>query len=166
MVLAVSGNLRAVLKVSATSKGRHAMTWQPLSDDALVRAGSVVCLAGEIDYRDADNLRLLLNDRLGAAPPYATLRIDMAAVTYLDSTAFAVLLGAFLYAKDLSVALVVDDVRGQVRRLMRTTGTLALLTREPGDPRPPAAARSSHAGAGGRTIRLERHHVTDGHGHP
>jgi anti-anti-sigma factor len=142
------------------------MTWQPLSDDAPARAGTVVYLTGELDYRDADNLRLLLDDRLRAAPPYATLRIDMAAVTYLDSTAFAVLLAALLHAKDLSVALVVDDVRGQVLRLMRTTGTLALLTQESGGLRPPAAAGSSDAGAGGRTIRLERHHVTDGHGHP
>jgi anti-sigma B factor antagonist/stage II sporulation protein AA (anti-sigma F factor antagonist) len=87
-----------------------------------------VVAVGEIDMSTADVLRDALNDALDKNPPAVVL--DMAGVTFLDSTGIAALVVAHNRAIDENTALTLINCRPIVRRVLDVTGLLGPLTEE------------------------------------
>jgi anti-anti-sigma factor len=89
------------------------------------RSGSAqVILTGEIDLSNVDSLARAL-----AAAPYASDRvvIDLAGVTFLDSTGIAALVVAQRRAVVAGRRLTVANAQGMVRRVLDLTGALHTL---------------------------------------
>jgi anti-sigma B factor antagonist len=95
-------------------------------------SGSVrLILTGEIDVSSVD----LLTQGLAAVPVTDRLVIDLAGVTFLDSTGLAALVVAHRRAAAAGRSLAVVNARGIVRRVLEVTGTFPILAGW--DPSPP-----------------------------
>jgi anti-sigma B factor antagonist/stage II sporulation protein AA (anti-sigma F factor antagonist) len=90
------------------------------------REGCVrVILTGEIDMSNVDTLA----EALAAAPATAhSLVVDLADVTFLDSTGIAALLSAHRRAGASGRTLTVVNAQGMVRRVLDITGVYPALT--------------------------------------
>jgi anti-sigma B factor antagonist/stage II sporulation protein AA (anti-sigma F factor antagonist) len=92
--------------------------------------GQVVRLVavGEIDMSTADVLRASLNDALDKNPPAVV--VDMAGVTFLDSTGIA----AFVVARNRAIGenttLTLINCGSIIRQVLEVTGLLGPLTGE------------------------------------
>jgi anti-sigma B factor antagonist len=84
----------------------------------------VVRLAGELDISSADELRGLLSDTIRETP---VVDIDLSTLTFMDSTALSVLIGAHQEAATAGGSLTVHNPAGHVRRVVDVTGVLPLL---------------------------------------
>jgi len=82
----------------------------------------VLCLSGSIDSTNADDMMARLQQAIGAKEKAIVL--DFAAVRYLTSAAFRVLLVATDEAENESVAFALCNVTGQVRDLFEMGGLL------------------------------------------
>ncbi|MEV4462747.1 STAS domain-containing protein [Micromonospora echinofusca] len=107
-------------------------TWQWRVDVGAARR--VVALSGEIDMSGADRLDDLLHETIAQA---ATVQVDLAGLTFIDSTVLSILVGAYHHAADRGVDLTLVNAAGQVRRVLDMTGIMQLFGRV-ADP-PPAA---------------------------
>ncbi|MFI6784686.1 STAS domain-containing protein [Micromonospora sp. NPDC050276] len=107
-------------------------TWHWRVDVGVAR--SVLALSGEIDMSGADLLDDLLLETIAQA---ATVEVNLAGLTFIDSTVLSTLVGAHHHAAGRGVDLSVVNATGQVRRVLDMTGIMQLLGRvaEP----PPAA---------------------------
>jgi anti-sigma B factor antagonist len=85
----------------------------------------VVCPEGELDLAVADAFRTVLQDALRTA--HRAVQIDLAAVTFIDSTALAVLVDAWRQAEERGVTLCVLHPAPNVRRVLDITGLDRLL---------------------------------------
>jgi len=95
-------------------------------------SGSVrMILTGEIDVSSVD----LLARGLAAVPATDSLVIDLAGVTFLDSTGLAALVVAHRRAAAAGRTLAVVNARGIVRRVLDITGMFPILAGR--DPTPP-----------------------------
>ena len=101
---------------------------------------TVVRLAGELDVSSADELRELLSDTIRETP---VVDIDLTTLTFMDSTALSVLIGAHREAARAGGSLTVRNPAGHVRRVLDVTGVLPLLGPhdEPGTARAYAQSR-------------------------
>lgn len=94
-----------------------------------------VIAAGEIDMRTAADVRAVLDAVLERHPPKVV--IDMAAVTFMDSTGLGVLTSARNRAGDHGRVVVINP-HPIVQRILEITGLLELFTdapcREPDNP--------------------------------
>lgn len=91
----------------------------------------VVTVRGEIDAFTAPDLRLALRQLIeerGAS----TLVIDLAAVTFLDSTALGVLLGALRRLRERDGSLLVVEPHPPAARVFELTGLDTVLDLYPG----------------------------------
>jgi anti-anti-sigma factor len=70
---------------------------------------------------------------LNAGP--SPLTVDLAGVTFLDSTGISVLVKAYNRATEDGIALSLTDCQRIVRRVLEVTGLLSVLTRDGGDSR-------------------------------
>ena len=95
---------------------------------------SVLALSGEIDMSGADRLDDLLHETIAQA---GTVEVDLAGLTFIDSTVLSTLVGAHHYAVDRGVHVTLVNAAGQVRRVLDMTGIMQLFGRV-ADP-PPAA---------------------------
>jgi anti-sigma B factor antagonist len=93
--------------------------------------GQVVRLVavGEIDMSTTDVLRASLNDALDNRRPLAVV-VDMAGVTFLDSTGIA----AFVVARNRAIGenttLTLINCGSIIRQVLEVTGLLGILTGE------------------------------------
>lgn len=85
----------------------------------------VVCPEGELDLAVADSFRRELQDAVRAAD--RAVHVDLAAVTFIDSTALAALVDAWRQAAERSVVLCVLRPAPNVRRVLAITGLDQLL---------------------------------------
>ena len=108
------------------------------SDFAVVSAPHssecVVKAVGEIDLATAPQLRDVLTAELAAAP--ATLVIDMAEVTFIDSTGLSAVIAAFKQGQASSIPVVLRAPSQRVRMVLEVSGldrVLTVLTDPPAD---------------------------------
>src|SRR5262245_47647350 len=85
----------------------------------------VVCPEGELDLAVASSFRILLQDALGRAD--RAVHVDLAGVTFIDSTALAVLVDAWRQAAERGLVLCVLRPMPNVRRVLDITGLDRLL---------------------------------------
>lgn len=95
--------------------------WQDTDSGGQVR----VSLAGEIDMSSVGTLAHTLAALPRAAP---SLVVDLADVTFLDSTGIAALVIAQRRAVAAGQTFTVVNAQGGVRRVLDITGTLSTLT--------------------------------------
>jgi anti-sigma B factor antagonist len=80
---------------------------------------TVLEVAGEVDLSSADQLR---DTAIAALTPYGgTLRIDLAGVTFMDSTGLRALMAIYEYAGDQHRVLI-QNPRRNVQRILEITG--------------------------------------------
>jgi anti-sigma B factor antagonist len=85
----------------------------------------VVKARGEIDIYTGEQLREVLRDVLAESP--ARVVIDLAEVTFIDSTGLSVIVAAFKRAQDTRTELVFQGAGPNVLRVLELTGLNHLL---------------------------------------
>lgn len=108
------------------------MTATPVWSHELHRDGgvSVVSLRGELDIAASDTLRDLLLQEFDT-PDTRRVTVDMAGVTFIDSTALSALVRAHSYAHDRGGVFSVINVGRTVRRVFEVTGLYDIFTSVP-----------------------------------
>jgi anti-sigma B factor antagonist len=97
-------------------------------------AGSASCTIearGEIDIYTGERLRDVLRDALATRPDQIV--IDMAGVTFIDSSGLGVVIGAFKRAQDGGIGLALRAPTGRVLRVLELSGlhhALKILPRD------------------------------------
>jgi anti-sigma B factor antagonist len=86
----------------------------------------VVRARGEIDIYTGPALRDVLRDAAAAGPSQVV--IDMAEVTFIDSSGLSVIIGAYKRAQDSGIDLVLRGATARVVRLLEMTGLNRVLT--------------------------------------
>jgi anti-anti-sigma factor len=101
----------------------------PLYRQAVSRSGgrSTVVLAGELDLSNRDDIHAMLLAEL-TDPQTAAVRLDLAAVGFLDSTALAVLVAVYQSARDAGKTFAITAVSAPVSRILQVTGLEKILT--------------------------------------
>jgi anti-sigma B factor antagonist len=94
----------------------------PLSIDVTVADGrATIAVTGEIDIRSAPELREQLQTVL--ADGVTAIQLDLRNVTFLDSTALSVMVGAHKrLAREHGALDIVTSTEGAVRRVLEVTG--------------------------------------------
>ena len=92
-------------------------------------AAHVASVSGELDAHTAPFLRRRLLP-LAERVPESQLIVDLAGVTFLDSTALGVLIGTAKLLQEHGGALVVASADPRLRRLFELAGVLPLLRLE------------------------------------
>jgi anti-anti-sigma factor len=85
-----------------------------------------VVAEGEIDMTTAGQMRESLTAALDRHP--SALVVDLAAVTFIDSSGLAALVHGFKQAAKDGASLIVVDPQPMVRRILEITGLLRVLT--------------------------------------
>jgi len=101
-----------------------------VTTEGLARFGDVVVLVagGEIDYAASPQLRERLADCVIAGK--RRLMLDLSAVTFIDSTAIGVLVGAVMRMHELgggSLAVVCNEENKRVLRIFEIAGVESLI---------------------------------------
>lgn len=94
--------------------------------------GMLLRLAGELDMATAPGLRDALHLALEVAP--SVLAVDLAELTFVDSTGIGVLLTAARRAEAAGCPFVVRSPRRAVLKVLRLTGVERVMVIEPGPP--------------------------------
>jgi anti-anti-sigma factor len=92
---------------------RHELSSQP--------GVCTLAISGELDLACVPALQSLLFEQVQAAE-IAEIRVDLAQVTFLDSSALGVLVSGFNYARDEGCGFCVVDPSPQARRILAMTG--------------------------------------------
>lgn len=93
-----------------------------------IRPGVVhLVLAGEIDMTAEDPLRQALSEAV-CAPGVLAVQVDLAAVTFLDSSGVNVLVKALVLAGQQNTVFQVVNATGIVEQVLQITGVLNTLT--------------------------------------
>jgi anti-sigma B factor antagonist len=93
----------------------------------MTEATAVVCPAGEVDLASAPRLATALANVL-ACPGVTTVVVDLAGVTFLDSSGLATLVTAWHDAQEAGVALrLTPTARPHVAQVLSITGVDELL---------------------------------------
>ena len=88
----------------------------------------VVALRGELDIGVVEDLHELLTATIAHAP---LIEIDLAAVTFIDSTVISTLISAHHRATAAGARLSVSNTTGHVHRVLDMTGVLPILSTDP-----------------------------------
>ena len=91
----------------------------------------IVTVRGEIDAHSAPALRLELEQSIKGSAIMSTFVIDLAAVTFLDSSALGVLVGAFRLLRERGVGLRIVEPRNAASRIFAQTGLDTVLALYP-----------------------------------
>jgi anti-anti-sigma factor len=94
---------------------------------------TTVVLEGEIDLATSTRLNRELDAVLDRVPPPMRLRVDLAAVGFMDTTGVAVLLKARRRALESGCRFAVSSTSPAIARLFEITGLAGLLTDGTGD---------------------------------
>ncbi|MFD0260075.1 STAS domain-containing protein [Kitasatospora indigofera] len=104
--------------------------------------GPVVEVTGELDYDTAPRVRVALEDALAVAPVPPILVVDLAGVTFCDSSGLNALLQARIDAQGQGSVLRLARPTPAVARLLEITGADQVF---PVDPDVPATVPDTHA---------------------
>jgi anti-sigma B factor antagonist len=102
---------------STTTAVEPAKPWFTLT---IVEGVAFVHAQGEIDLANADNLRALGEDAISDF--VGTIRIDLAQITFMDSSGLAALIAIRNAALDAGRVLILERPAKQVRRVLEVTG--------------------------------------------
>lgn len=102
------------------------MTPVQIAASTLRDGSACLAVAGELDVEQAPRLAAAVGDALHAGA--ATVVIDMAAVSFCDSTGIATLMRAYRAAIAGGGRLRVVNAHGITARVMKITGVLDVLT--------------------------------------
>ena len=91
----------------------------------------IVALRGELDMSVVDDLHDVLTDTIGRAP---LIDVDLAAVTFIDSTVISTLITAHRTATAAGARLGVSNATGHVHRVLDMTGVLPTLSTHHDEP--------------------------------
>ncbi|MFF1875082.1 STAS domain-containing protein [Kitasatospora herbaricolor] len=105
-------------------------------------AGPVVEITGELDYDSAPRLRTVLQRTLALRPVSPRLVLDLAGLTFCDSTGLNVLLQARTDAERQGTVVHLARPTPAVARVLEITGADQLF---PVDPDLPAVVPDTHA---------------------
>nr|BFE63008.1 hypothetical protein GCM10020063_075340 [Dactylosporangium thailandense] len=95
--------------------------------------GTVLAVRGEVDVATAPALREAIVRAVDGRP--ARVVIDLAAVSFMDSSALGVLISGYKYAQGAGVAVVLASPGPGVYRLLRTSGMVEIFeVVDPPDP--------------------------------
>lgn len=89
--------------------------------------GIVVAASGELDMLTGPLLQDALLPAVADALPGTDVRVDLAALTFCDSSGLAVLMQAGLEARTRGARLVLVSPRGPVLRVLRVSGVARLF---------------------------------------
>ncbi|GAA2700686.1 MULTISPECIES: STAS domain-containing protein [Actinoplanes] len=93
------------------------------------RSGVVtIALSGELDLACTSTVQSLLFDQ-AQSPEVEDVRVDLAEVAFLDSSALGVLVGAFHYAQEQGCGFAVVNPSPVARRVLAMTGLTEVLVR-------------------------------------
>lgn len=81
---------------------------------------TLVTVVGEVDVSNAGELREAVDSALEVAP--AAVSVDLAGVSYIDSTGIGVLVGAATRAQEAGVAFSVARPQANVKRVLGLLG--------------------------------------------
>ena len=81
---------------------------------------TLVTVVGEVDVSNAGELREAVDSALEAAP--AEVSVDLAEVSYIDSTGIGVLVGAATRAQEAGVTFSVAHPQANVKRVLGLLG--------------------------------------------
>lgn len=76
-------------------------------------------VSGEVDISNADQFRGELNDAYAQTP--ADLKINLAGLSYIDSTGLGVIIGIYGKIKEEGHAIALLEPRDNVKKLLRIT---------------------------------------------
>lgn len=96
------------------------MTRQLIIHSRTSRAGPVIELVGELDNQTASDVHALLPDL--TLQPGQQFAVDLAELTFCDSSGIAVLMAARHYADQAHATLVLTAVPERVLRILRRVG--------------------------------------------
>ncbi|WP_051965694.1 STAS domain-containing protein [Kitasatospora mediocidica] len=122
------------MDIEGTGAGADAHPWTQQSAAAGARVerdtdGSVLCgLSGDLDLDSLDAPRAVLEGILASGAP--VLVVDLAEVTFCDSSGLNMLLQLRLAAQEAGVALRLGPVSEQVARLLEITGAGQVFVRQ------------------------------------
>jgi len=91
----------------------------------------VVSLRGELDAHDAPRLRAIFDETLEGAPAPARVVLDLAQVTFLDSTALGTIVGLLRRIREADGELRVVLPSAAAGRIFELTGLDAILLTYP-----------------------------------
>ena len=94
---------------------------------AITVHGSHVRLAGAVDVHTAPALRAELTELINAAGQGAELRVDLGAVSLVDSSGLSALVGAHRLASAKEARLLLTGLPGHLLRMLNVTGLDDLL---------------------------------------
>ena len=110
------------------------MTWIaiPSSDNlkiAVDRVGedAMLQLSGRVDVDSSPDLRCHLRTLLSEAPLAQTLIVDLAGVSYIETSGIATLIEALRIARPRQIIFRLQGLSGAALRLFEVTGVLALF---------------------------------------
>jgi len=86
----------------------------------------IVTLSGEIDMAAGEVIAQLLAQEINTTA--STVRVDLEAVTFIDSCAIGVLVEAYRTARATGRHFIVTAARGHVRKVLGVTGVLTALS--------------------------------------
>jgi anti-sigma B factor antagonist len=118
----------------------HTRQWKkvPLSNDEpgpdaikmTVAAGTAtVVLRGEIDVLTVERLRAALGEALASRP--ARILVDLAGLTFIDSTGLGALIAGFQRARDAGVGFRLAHATASVRQILVLSGLLEVVELTP-----------------------------------
>lgn len=85
-----------------------------------------VALHGEVDVLTVDQVRLALAEALAARP--AAIEVDLADLSFIDSTGLGALVFGFQRARDAGVAFRLANPTSPVRQVLVLSGLLEVVT--------------------------------------
>jgi anti-sigma B factor antagonist/stage II sporulation protein AA (anti-sigma F factor antagonist) len=100
-----------------------------LVESRLDEAGNLrLAVSGEVDMSNADDLRETIIRQSATVRPDRGVVVDLARLTFLDSTGVAALVVAQREGRRQGVRVTVTNAHGMVRRVLDTTGVLGALS--------------------------------------
>ena len=88
---------------------------------------AVMSLRGRLSIQTSPDLRVHLLAMLRGQNPPATIAIDLAAVSYMDTSGIATLIQALKVARIAGIAIHLQGLQGRILHLFRATGIESLF---------------------------------------
>ena len=104
--------------MARTKQAPQETTAEKVSFSCKSENGSMsVKIGGDIDHHIASQLRIALDDRICQERPHL-LRIDMSAITFMDSSGLGLIMGRYSLLGRLGASLVIVKPSSPVRRML------------------------------------------------